>query len=92
MLSERLFPSVVGQDGVSGCGFAVGHFLKFDILGFFQIDSSAGVNEGVLYRERNLQIWNRTEQWDIRFGGFRGDKVVGEVGPAGASGETGLFQ
>jgi hypothetical protein len=54
MLSERLFPSVVGQDGVSGCGFAVGHFLKFDILGFFQIDSSAGVNEGVLYRERNL--------------------------------------
>jgi hypothetical protein len=47
-------------------------FLKFDIFGcFFAFDGSAGIHEGVLYRERNSQVWNRTEQGDIRFGGFR---------------------
>jgi hypothetical protein len=48
------------------------------------IGSSAGMDKGVLYREGNSQVWNRSEQRDIRFGGFRGAKAVGVGGLAGA--------
>ena len=50
----------------------------------FRIGSSAGVNKGVLYRESHSQVWNRAEQGDRTFGGFRGGKAVGEGGLAGA--------
>jgi hypothetical protein len=61
-------------------------FIKFDIFGsFLRIGSSAGVNKGVLYRERNSQVWNRAEQGDRTFGAFRGGNAVGEGGLAGAT-------
>src|SRR5271170_2412909 len=54
----------------------------------FRIGSSAGADEGVkgvlFYSERNSQVWNRSEQGDIRWQCFRGGKSVGEGGPAGA--------
>jgi hypothetical protein len=61
-------------------------FVKFDIFGSFSgIGSSAEAGRGVLFhRERNSRVWNRREEGDIRFGGFRGGKAVGEGGLVGA--------
>ena len=43
-----------------------------------------GVNGVLLYREGNSQVWNRSEQGDVRYWGFRWGKAVGEGGLAGA--------
>jgi len=65
---------------------AVPLFIKFDISGsFFGIGSSPGVDKGVhVYGERNPQVWNRSEQGDIRGMGLRRGRPVGEGGLAGA--------
>jgi hypothetical protein len=52
----------------------------------FAISGSAGADKGIegvlFYREGNSQVWSG--QGDIRFGGFRGGKAVGEGGLAEA--------
>jgi hypothetical protein len=43
------------------------------------------VDKGVdVFKERNSQVWDRTEQGNIRARGLRRAKAVGEGGLAGA--------
>ena len=74
------------ERGSRGRGFSAACSVICKIRYFwvlFAISRSAGVDKGVLYRETHSQVWDRSEQGDTKFGGFRGGEAVGDGGLAG---------